>query len=203
MSLLTESLIFILVTLVLKNCQKYFRMIYLASKIPTVSFSFGTFLEFFVANNKTVFKLISETATTSDDVSKIWLGPILFISINSAEAAKIVFNSKYCADKPFLKFVKLHKGSLFANGDAWKLHRKIIAPYFTGSKLRSTFPALLEKSKICVENVAKMADKGEFDIFSYVSALTLETMLQNMELDVDIQNKVEEYRDIVYRHAEL
>lgn len=124
--------------------------------------------------------------------------------MTTPEDAQTVFNSKKCLDKPyFLKFTNLPEGSLFGNLEAWRSHRKILNPFFGTSALRvNNIPLFNKKAKILLKIVEKMEGKGEFNVFSNMIALTLETILKVMEYDVDIQNLQSEKRDVYYKMSE-
>jgi cytochrome P450 len=61
--------------------------------------------------------------------------------------------------------------------------------------VREMIPIFNDKTDKLLENVAKMEGKGEFNIFYFMSALTLETIYKIMEFDIDIQGQKFEHRN--------
>ena len=59
--------------------------------------------------------------------------------------------------------------------------------------IQKLIPLFDEKSDVLMESLGKV--KSEFDVFNYIAALTLETVLSNMGLDVDLQLQDEKIRD--------
>jgi cytochrome P450 family 4 len=197
-----EVFIFIVSYIIVKYFWEQKRFFQLASKIPTISFSFG-FLKtiipiiFFKPNMVDFFDQFHEIISKSERISKIWFGPILQVFVTEAEDVKVVLNSKDTLDNPyFFEFINLHEGTIFATTvEKWQSHRKILNPYFGAQKLQGFLPIFNEKSRILLKLLENHQDKEEFDIFYYFSAYSLETILKTSELDVDIQHMKHEQRD--------
>lgn len=121
--------------------------------------------------------------------ARFWLGPELLVFAETPEALKIVLNSPHCLNKTSLyEAFSLDKGLIVAGGEMWKSHRKILNPAFSLNVLQQLVPTFNEKSKILVENLAVEVGREPFDIFFYLSACSLETLLEGtMNLDRDIQ----------------
>ncbi|KAG5670858.1 hypothetical protein PVAND_001092 [Polypedilum vanderplanki] len=201
-----ETLFAIISTFIFHLIWKWKRFFYLASKIPRSQFDFSWqgVKDVINADNRIAFKMIYESFDGIDGLAKTWLGPMLFVIISSPEDVKIVMNSRDCFDKPY--FVRwpgsIPKGSLFGSLDYWHKHRKILDPYFGQQKLKKFATLFDEKSKILTGNVAQKLNQGDFDIFHYMTALTLEIILNAMELDVDIQNLETKLRDVTIKGLE-
>jgi hypothetical protein len=201
-----EILATTLCVLLLKFLWKWKRFLYLASKIPKSQFDFSWkgILDAINADNKIVFKMIYESLENVNGLAKTWLGPVLFVIISLPEDVRIVMNSRDCLDKPY--FIKypgdIFEGSLFGSLKYWHSHRKILDPYFGQRKLKNFLALFDEKSKVLTENIAEKLGKGEFDVFHYMTALTLEIILNAMELKVDIQNLDSKLRDVTIHGLE-
>lgn len=181
------------------------RFFYLASKIPrsNYDFSWKGIRETLSADNKKIFHHIYNSVKDCDGIVKTWLGPVLFVILNHPEDIKIVWNSKDCYDKPyFVKFPGIYKGSLFGEIEYWHSHRKILDPFFGSQKMKNFLDIFNKSTKVLTDKIESKAGGSEFDIFHYMTALTLETILGAMELDVDIQNLEEKSRDSTIKGLE-
>ncbi|KAG5670857.1 hypothetical protein PVAND_001091 [Polypedilum vanderplanki] len=202
-----EILLGFFIIFIVRLVWKWKRFFYLASKIPKSQFDFSWqgVKDAFNADNRMIFKMIYESFDGVNGLAKTWLGPMLFVIISSPEDVKIVMNSKECLDKPyFIRFPgPVLKGTLFGDIEFWHKHRKILDPYFGVQKLKRFIDLFDEKSKVLTKNVAKMLDQGDFDIFHYMTALTLETILNAMEFEIDIQNQESKVRDLTIEGLEI
>ncbi|KAL7037290.1 hypothetical protein ACKWTF_009155 [Chironomus riparius] len=201
-----EVLIFTIVFLVIKYFWNNRRFYYLASKIPTSVFDYSIrgIYNIFTADSKMMFKLINQSFNNKSDIAKTWFFHVLFIVPNNPDDVKTIFNAKQCYDKPnFVKFSsKLEKGSVFGDLDYWQSHRKIMSPFFGHQGLKTLIPLFNEKSRILVKKLENMVDKEAFNIFHNLTALTLETILNVMEYDVDIQNREPKSRDVFIKYLD-
>lgn len=171
--------------------------------MSTFDFSLRGLRDLVTADTVKMHRLVTENFNNKSDLTKTWLGPILFVITKNPEDVKTVFNAKGCYDKPyFIKFTQLQKGSLFGNIEYWRSHRKIMNPYFGVNGLKSVVPIFNEKTKIMMKNAGKYEGKGEFDVFHIMTALTLETILNVMDFKVDIQHQEEKSRDAFIKNLE-
>jgi cytochrome P450 len=202
-----EILLAAFIILIASYAWKWKRFFYLARKIPRSQFdlSWRGIYDAIYADNRMIFKMVYESFDNINGLAKTWLGPMLFVIISSPEDVKIIMNSKECLDKPyFIRFPgPVLEGTLFGDVEFWHKHRKILDPFFGQQKLKSLIPLFDEKSKVLAANVAKMVGKGDFEIFHYTTALTLETILNAMELEVDIQNLDSKQRDATIEGLEM
>jgi cytochrome P450 len=204
--IIKEILLGVAVVLIARFAWKWKRFFSLARKIPRSQFdlSWKGVRDVINADNRIVFKMIYESFDNVNGLAKTWLGPMLFVIISSPEDVKIVMNSRDCLDKPY--FVRypgpIIEGSLFGDLKFWHSHRKILDPYFGQQKLKHFLGLFDEKSKILTGNIARKLDQGEFDVFHHMTALTLEIILNAMELEVDIQNLESKLRDVTIQGLE-
>lgn len=198
--IVAEIAVIIFAFLIAKFLWQRKRFFYLASKIPRSQWDFSLrgFIDALTGDNRTIFKMIVESFDGINGLVKTWIGPLLFVVISQPEDVKIIMNAKECYGKPY--FVKyagdIPEGSLFGSVKIWQSHRKILDSYFGLHKLKKFLPLFDEKSKILTENIGRMIGKGEFDIFHHLTAMTLEVILNTMELDVDVQNLESKVRDV-------
>jgi hypothetical protein len=198
---ITELLIFSAVTFLSAILWQNRRFLYLAKKIPTIKFSVIKNFRWKI-DNRGVFKLIYDHIWQVKDLGKAWLGTQLFVVVASPEYAKVVMNK--CLEKPWMvDFLKLEKSVLFGSGELWHTHRKIMSPFFGVNTVKNLIPMFEKNVKTLLDNVSEKCEKGEFDVFNFMAALTLETVLKAMELDTDLQNQSHEVRDVAIENLEM
>ncbi|CAG9806566.1 unnamed protein product [Chironomus riparius] len=200
-----EFLIFFIAFLVFKYFWDNRKFFNLARKIPksNLDYSFLTLYSFLTADTKTIFEVFDKSFKNKKVCSKSWIGPLFFVGVVEPEDVKIILNSKECIDKPFfMKFLGVLKGTIYGDIKYWHSHRKIINPYFGAKNLLNIIPIFNEKVKTLMDNLQTFEDKGEYDVFHSMSALTLETIMNVMEYDVDIQNQKSEVRSAFVENLE-
>lgn len=201
-----ELIIFAVVFFIVKYLWQNRRLFYLASKIPRseVDISPRGIWKAIIADNVGIFEMVA--VGNHGPMKKTWVGPHFFVIACSPEDIKIVLNAKECLDKPpfLLKFANLKEGTLFGQLPQWQSHRKIISPFFGVQSLRNTvIPIFNTTTDVLMKNFATMDGEGDFNVFHYMTALTLETILKVMEYDVDIQNQRGEKRDTFIHNLEM
>lgn len=68
------------------------------------------------------------TKYETNDMTRFWLGPVLFIFINEPELIQQLLNSPDCIEKSFTyKFLRLDKGLLAAKRE---LHKPLLFSYY-------------------------------------------------------------------------
>jgi cytochrome P450 family 4 len=172
----------------------------LAAKIPGPSEHIpliGVLPEFIGADLKKIFDIVLKYQNRIECPGKVWFGPELMVLVSTPETMQKVLNSKECLDKPkFFKCFRLQQASLFGTLDAWRSHRKVLNPAFSIQVLKTFVPLFDKNSKKLLKVLDARCGKVQFDIFPFMSAFFLETILNAaLDLDVDIQNnaKKDEY----------
>lgn len=199
--LITEILTFLAVTFLSSLLWRNRRFLLLASKISNIKFSYVKNIRKNI-DNRGIFNLIYEHVWQVKNLAKIWFGPHFFVIVASPEYAKVVMNK--CLDKAWMvDFLKMEKSILFGSGKLWQTHRRIMSPFFGVNSVKNLIPMFDENAKVLVENVEKMKNRGEFDVFNFMAALTLETVLNAMELETDLQNQKPEIRDVAIENLEM
>lgn len=182
------------------------RFIYLAYKIPFSDHKYDlqALRDIINADGKKLFEMAYGSCKDKETISKTFHGALLLVVIQNPDDVKFVMNSKECLDKSsIMKFANLKQGSLFGTLEAWHRHRKIMDPYFGALAMKNFMPMFNEKSLVLTGILRKYLGKKEFDIFHEMTALTLEVVVNAMELNVDIQNMEEGERDIPIKCLEL
>lgn len=128
-----------------------------------------------------IFDLVSEMyAKLNITTARVWLGPRLIIGIADADDAEVILgNSTHLEKSPDYAFFEpwLGNGLLISKGDKWKSHRKMIAPTFHTSILKSFMPVFNKNAAALVESFRK--EKGKiFDCHDYMSSTTVDTLLE-------------------------
>lgn len=67
---------------------------------------------------------------------------------------------------------------MISSGEKWRAHRKLIAPAFHMNILRSFVPTFNDNSLAVVEKMRAEVGKGEFDCHDYMSAVTVDILLE-------------------------
>lgn len=201
-----ELLIFTVLVFIAKYLWDNFRFFRLGFKIPKNNFdtSVRGIYNVLFRGNKTFFRMLNDSNV--EGISRAFNGSMLFVTVTLPEDIKFVMNAKGCIDKPwiFQKTIAIEEGSLFGNINAWRSHRKILNPFFRVQSLCDTvIPIFNATSNILIENIATMDGKGEFDVFKFMTAQTLETILKVMEFDFDVQNQRGEKRDVFIHNLEM
>lgn len=168
------------------------RLYHLAAKIPGPKGLplIGMGHKFVGADFKQIFDVFVNAPTEYKSIMKIWIGPELLVFAATPESLQIVLNSQKCLDKSQLYDVLvLTKGLVVGSGQLWRKHRKILNPSFNISVLQRLIPTFDEKSKIFVQNIKQKVGKQQFDVYDFLSACSLETLLKGtMGIERDIQS---------------
>ncbi|XP_074037771.1 cytochrome P450 monooxygenase CYP4G7 [Leptinotarsa decemlineata] len=115
----------------------------------------------------------------NSDIVKLYFGPKLYIGICSAEDAELILGSSVHLEKPqeYRLFEPwLGDGLLISKGEKWRSHRKMIAPTFHTSILKSFMPVFNKNANNLVEQFKK--EKKVFDVHNQMSAVTVDTLLE-------------------------
>lgn len=168
------------------------RLYYLAAKLPGprgLPF-IGMGHKFFKADFKEIFNFLMTVSNGYKAPMKMWIGPELLVFADTPEILQVVLNSQQCLDKsPLYDVLIVKKGLLVGSGELWRTHRKLLNPSFSISVLQQLIPVFDEKSQIFVKNVETEVNKKEFDVYGYMSACSLETLLKGtMETERDFQS---------------
>ncbi|XP_070502889.1 uncharacterized protein [Chironomus tepperi] len=201
--IVTEILFFVTLFMAIKLLWQQRRFLYLASKIPKSNFDFSVkgIYKFLTADSKELFEMSYDSFNDTEGTVKTWLGHVLMVILGNPEDVKIVMKSKDCIDKPkFMKFFRAPEGVLFGDYEPWHAHRKILNPYFNVQGVKAFIPLFNEKSKKLMECIKVMEGKGEFDVFYYLTALALETVMKVMDYDTEIINTGKESREDYVKH---
>lgn len=169
------------------------RFYQLAAKIPGPKGLpiIGSAHKFMTTDPQKMFNTINNMPNGYESsVMKIWIGPELMVFAHTPESLQIVLNSKKCLHKSKqYDVLLLDKGLIVGSGQTWKNHRKILNPAFGIGILQKLIPTFDEKSKIFVKNLKCEVNKKPFDVYEYMSACSLETLLKStMDIDRDVQS---------------
>ncbi|KAI2474059.1 hypothetical protein C4B38_000146 [Diabrotica virgifera virgifera] len=114
------------------------------------------------------------------DVVRFWLGSRLIIGVGNADDIEVILgnsvylekSSEYSLFEPWLG-----DGLLISKGEKWRSHRKMIAPTFHTSILKSFMPVFNRNAIALVETFRKEQGKV-FDCHDYLSSTTVDTLLE-------------------------
>ncbi|KAG5880483.1 hypothetical protein JTB14_035195 [Gonioctena quinquepunctata] len=128
-----------------------------------------------------VFKLaIKMYKESKSDIQRVFLGPLLYVGILTAEDAEVILGSNVHLEKSkeYRMFEPwLGDGLLISKGEKWRSHRKMIAPTFHTSILKSFMPVFNKNARTLVDKFRE--EKSHiFDVHNYMSAATVDTLLE-------------------------
>lgn len=113
------------------------------------------------------------------ETMKAWLGHVLLVFLtNPADIEIILSSNNHLQKAEEYRYFKpwFGDGLLISNGSHWRHHRKMIAPTFHQSILKSFVPTFVQHSKTVVDRMRKEIGK-EFDVHDYMSTTTVEILL--------------------------
>lgn len=115
------------------------------------------------------------------NITRGWIGNNLVIFLTHPADVEIILNSHVHLDKSDeYRFFQpwLGEGLLISSGEKWRSHRKLIAPAFHMNILRSFVSTFNDNSRAVVKKMAAELGKGEFDVHDYMSAVTVDILLE-------------------------
>ncbi|KAJ8976564.1 hypothetical protein NQ317_016358 [Molorchus minor] len=114
------------------------------------------------------------------DIVRLFLGTKLIVALMDARDVEIILGSnvhiqksnEYALFEPWLG-----DGLLISKGEKWKSHRKMIAPTFHSSILKSFMPVFNKNAQNLIDSFTKELGKT-FDVHDYMSGTTVDTLLE-------------------------
>ncbi|CAH0407652.1 unnamed protein product [Chilo suppressalis] len=156
------------------------RLYELAEKTPSVKDSLpliGVGHKFLGATREDIYKTLKDFSYQSIEnggLVKFWVGPTLHYMITDTEDAEVILKSQLAKTTAYALLGSfIGKSTLNAPVPVWKYHRKILMPAFTSKMMESYFPTFVAKSRTLVEKLDEQVNKGEFQLFPYMSAYEL------------------------------
>ncbi|XP_030568482.1 cytochrome P450 4g1 [Drosophila novamexicana] len=113
------------------------------------------------------------------ETMKAWLGNVLIVFLtNPSDIELILSGHQHLTKAEEYRYFKpwFGDGLLISNGHHWRHHRKMIAPTFHQSILKSFVPTFVDHSKAVSARMAKEAGKS-FDVHDYMSQTTVDILL--------------------------
>ncbi|XP_017048297.1 cytochrome P450 4g1 [Drosophila ficusphila] len=113
------------------------------------------------------------------ETMKAWLGNVLLVFLtNPSDIELILSGHQHLTKAEEYRYFKpwFGDGLLISNGHHWRHHRKMIAPTFHQSILKSFVPTFVDHSKAVVDRMGLEAGKS-FDVHDYMSQTTVDILL--------------------------
>ncbi|KAH8305373.1 hypothetical protein KR044_013116 [Drosophila immigrans] len=113
------------------------------------------------------------------ETMKAWLGNVLLVFLTNPNDIELILSGhQHLTKAEEYRYFKpwFGDGLLISNGHHWRHHRKMIAPTFHQSILKSFVPTFVEHSKAVSARMAKEAGKP-FDVHDYMSQTTVDILL--------------------------
>ncbi|XP_050545279.1 cytochrome P450 4C1-like [Daktulosphaira vitifoliae] len=142
----------------------------------------GSGLEFIGRSQDIMEKFIKLNEQYGPEPFKIWLGSSLVLNVTKPEYIQIILNNSNILDRgklsDFLSCV-LGEGLLTASVPTWKMHRRIISPFFNSSHINILMPIFNEKCTKFIRNLKKeLRNPESFNIWDYVVSLSFDTICE-------------------------
>ncbi|KAM8721038.1 hypothetical protein ACLKA7_006985 [Drosophila subpalustris] len=110
---------------------------------------------------------------------KAWLGNVLLVFLTNPNDIELILSGhQHLTKAEEYRYFKpwFGDGLLISNGHHWRHHRKMIAPTFHQSILKSFVPTFVDHSKAVSDRMGKEAGKS-FDVHDYMSQTTVDILL--------------------------
>lgn len=114
----------------------------------------------------------------NNDMTRFFLGPVLFVFINDPILIQQVLTSQNCIEKSFTyKFLRLDKGLLAAKPDVWIEHRKFLEASFQQDVIKTFLSIFIDSSNQMLASIDQIENKDNVDVFKLVSRCALTIVL--------------------------
>ncbi|KAI8124229.1 Cytochrome P450 4g1 [Lucilia cuprina] len=133
----------------------------------------------FGTNNVQTLKIAMELIKTYGETVRVMLGHLSVVFITNPKDVEIVLSGyKHLEKSVEYRYFQpwFGNGLLISNGHHWRHHRKMIAPTFHQSILKSFVPTFVNHSKAVVGRLSANIGK-EFDVHKYMSETTVDILL--------------------------
>ncbi|KAL0821796.1 hypothetical protein ABMA28_005208 [Loxostege sticticalis] len=133
---------------------------------------------------------LAELVDSSGGLSKIWIGPSLYVvSLNPEDVQKILEN---CLEKDSsYKFLQtwLGNGLFVAPVELWKVHRRVLLPIFHNRVIEDYIEVFGQQGDVLVQRLAEKVGKPEFDVYKYITSCMLDIVFETaMGEKMDVQH---------------
>uniref|UniRef100_A0A1B6CW00 Cytochrome P450 n=1 Tax=Clastoptera arizonana TaxID=38151 RepID=A0A1B6CW00_9HEMI len=160
------------------------RFMDLASRIPGPRwYPFIGTAYVFDRDVKENMKNIVQLTTVYPNVSRHWIGPLLYICIQDPkDIEKVLSNNSLIWKSDAYDFVKpnLGNGLLTGSGEEWKRHRKVLRPTFSFQILENYLSVFNDKYRILSEVLESEMDKGIIDAYPYLLNCINDVMFETL-----------------------
>ncbi|RZC31808.1 cytochrome P450 monooxygenase CYP4G7, partial [Asbolus verrucosus] len=156
------------------------RYVILGSKLPgidTLQLLKNVHLFSTKPNSAKIMKLAVELFANRGKVIKLWLGRRLTVVLQDPRDVELILGSNVHLEKSVdYKFFEPWLGE----GDKWKAHRKMIAPTFHQTILKTFVPVFNKNANELVEQLRKDTLREICDIHDYMSSATVDVLLETV-----------------------
>uniref|UniRef100_A0A1B6DZH4 Cytochrome P450 n=1 Tax=Clastoptera arizonana TaxID=38151 RepID=A0A1B6DZH4_9HEMI len=160
------------------------RFMDLASRIPGPRwYPFIGTAYVFDRDVKENMKNIVQLTTVYPNVSRHWIGPLLYICIQDPkDIEKVLSNNSLIWKSDAYDFLKtnLGNGLLTGSGEEWKRHRKVLRPTFSFQILENYLSVFNDRYRILSEVLESEMDKGIIDAYPYLLNCINDVMFETL-----------------------
>ncbi|XP_075156973.1 cytochrome P450 4g1-like [Haematobia irritans] len=157
---------------------------------------------FLTKSSEEILEMVIQCGHTLGSPVCGWLGPIAIVFIAKPVDIEVVLSSDDHLEKSgeYQYFQPwFGDGLLISKGSHWKHHRKVIAPTFHQSILKSFIPTFVKYSAKVVERLSEELGK-EIDAHGYMSQITVEILLATV---MGVKEQVDGDKCLEYAEAVL
>ncbi|KAF2879875.1 hypothetical protein ILUMI_26305 [Ignelater luminosus] len=152
---------------------------------------------YFVKSNAGILQSITQLCSDYKSPVRVWIGSKVYVGIWKPSQLEVILNNPHTLGKPDTyepAKLLLGNGLLTLDVPIWKLRRKTIMPTFNQNILNDYVKVFAEKAEILVDQLKKVAGKGEFNIYDYINRCTLDTFCEtSMGVTINAQTTDCEY----------
>ncbi|XP_050545258.1 cytochrome P450 4C1-like isoform X1 [Daktulosphaira vitifoliae] len=142
----------------------------------------GSGLEFVGTSQNVMENFIKLNNQYGPEPFKIWLGSSLALNVTKPEDLQIILNNSNAFDRGKLAKIMsavFGEGLITASVPKWKIHRRIISPFFNTSSINKCLPIFNENSASFILNLQKELRNSEsFNIWDYVNSVSVNSICE-------------------------
>ncbi|XP_067006187.2 cytochrome P450 4g15 [Anabrus simplex] len=135
----------------------------------------------FIGKNEEVFRRLYSLTYYHENVLRLWIGPRALVIVSDPRDIELILGSTEMLNKSVeYEFFRpwLGQGLLISSGEKWRSHRKLIAPTFHQSVLKSFVDVFNINSQIISQRMHNEQHGKTFDVHHYMSECTVNILLE-------------------------
>ncbi|KAJ0174625.1 hypothetical protein K1T71_009733 [Dendrolimus kikuchii] len=134
-------------------------------------------------------KTIADMVDKAGGISKVWLGPSLYVVTLKPEDVQTILEDCLEKDASY-KFLQtwLGNGLFVAPVELWKTHRRLLLPIFRNRVIEDYIDVFGEQGVILVKRLREQQGKPMFNVYKYITSCMLDIVFETaMGEKMDVQ----------------